>query len=248
MTPRDGLAEILDASRDNLRVVLERRGAYARSSETAHVDFARYFAAGLVDGVPIRPEPIGVLQVPTGNIVASDPFYVMDADTHPFERTVPPGRYPVVAGLADLGPWGERVAFARLKLAETLPVAWELAATALTKDAFRNHYSVDAGLGLFADQAAAERFGRAQTRFSATNPSGNYYDEVLAPCFQAHGDNWCDHRPDAGSDLNVIIFASGLGDGLYPSYWGLSATRETVCLVTDFQMFDADGTILRAKG
>jgi hypothetical protein len=41
---------------------------------------------------------------------------------------------------------------------------------------------------------------------------------------------------DDDGGLDVALFASGLGDGMYASYWGWSK-GELVCLVTDFGLF-----------
>ena len=247
MTGADGRVPILDCCEDNLRVAIERRYPYAVSGHTAPVDFGRYFTNGLVDGVPMWTQSLGELNVPTGSIVACDPVYVTTEHfRHPFERRVVPGRYTVVASLADLGSWGERVAFSMLMLSATAPANWELAETALPVHAYlRSHYGVDAGVGLFGDLAAIELFARVQREFAVAHPQGNYEDEVLEDCFEGHS-NWCDHRPDPASDLNTIIFRTGLGDGLYASYWGLGPAGEPVCLVTDFQLFDREGSILHA--
>src|SRR5262249_18353682 len=101
------------------------------------------------------------------------------------------------------------------------------------------------GLGMFADAAAAESFAAAQKAHLAANAEGNYYDDVLAACFKDH-DAWCDHRPDPRRRLNAIIFGSGLGDGFYSTWWGPTDAGEPACLVTDFQLFDREGTILEA--
>lgn len=245
----DEKAPIIDCRAENLQLALQRRGAYAVSGFSKPVDFGRYFTDGLIDGVRMRMESLGELDVPTGNVVACDPFYVMEDFTCPFERRIAPGRYPVLAALADLDSWGHRVAFAMLRLSTTAPAGWQLATTTFPNQGhvFRSHYGVEAGLGLFADLAAAELFARVQTELAAAQPRGNYYDDVLAKCFERHP-NWCDHRPDPTSSLNAIIFSTGLGDGVYASYWGLASGGEPVCLVTDFQLFDREGVILQAAG
>jgi hypothetical protein len=38
---------------------------------------------------------------------------------------------------------------------------------------------------------------------------------------------------------NIIGFSTGMGDGTYSSYWGLSMDNKAVCLVTDFNMIKA---------
>jgi len=37
-------------------------------------------------------------------------------------------------------------------------------------------------------------------------------------------------------ELNIIMFHSGYGDGLYPSYWGIDEKGEICSLVIDFEV------------
>jgi hypothetical protein len=53
---------------------------------------------------------LGDFALPTGQIVAADPFYTSEEFTQPFSLTVPTGRYrryPVIASVVDLSPWGQ---------------------------------------------------------------------------------------------------------------------------------------------
>jgi hypothetical protein len=45
---------------------------------------------------------------------------------------------------------------------------------------------------------------------------------------------WADIDRDSKSDLHLIAFSSGCGDGYYASYWGYGDSGEIACLLTDF--------------
>ncbi|HRC32866.1 MAG TPA: DUF4241 domain-containing protein [Bacteroidia bacterium] len=40
------------------------------------------------------------------------------------------------------------------------------------------------------------------------------------------------------SELNITMFTSGEGDGLYPIYWGIDKDGNPVSLIIDFNVLD----------
>ena len=63
----------------------------------------------------------------------------------------------------------------------------------------------------------------------------DYFEEIAAamePNY-IHTRDWANFLIGS-SGLNVAVFSSGVGDGLYESLWGLDANDEPACLVTDF--------------
>ncbi|WP_317615143.1 MULTISPECIES: DUF4241 domain-containing protein [Bacillus] len=38
--------------------------------------------------------------------------------------------------------------------------------------------------------------------------------------------------------MDIAMFTTGFGDGMYPSFWGLDENGEPACLVTDFLIMD----------
>jgi hypothetical protein len=50
--------------------------------------------------------------------------------------------------------------------------------------------------------------------------------------------SWAHILPSGESDLNLIVFSAGNGDGAYPTYLGLSPAGHEVVVVTDFQVFE----------
>lgn len=182
---------------------------------------------------------IGALHVPSGRLVACDPFFARS--TSPFAREVAPGDYEVELSVTDSPEWGPRHAMARVVIASDgeaptfEPADRDFADT--------NWFPVEAGLGSFMDEVAREAFVQRMVAFYQANPKGNYYDDVLASEFKQHADpadtfdegSWNMHVLP-GSSLNVAMFSSGLGDGSYRTFWVLNERGEVTALVIDFDL------------
>ena len=186
----------------------------------------------------ITVTPIGDLELPTGEIIACDPLVTSD-DWPALSRKVKPGRYPVTLFEAQ-----DRVAAAFLRFRPGVPVRWELATlpgqdvSTLNGDEIFG-YPVDAGLGAFMDKTAMALMSAAQDNLK---PEQNYYDDVLAAEFAPNRDRFVMHHPATCNPVNIAMFWSGWGDGLYASFWGLDAAGEPLVLMTDFGVIEnADG-------
>lgn len=163
----------------------------------------------------VTPHEAGLLHVPSGRIVACDPAcYVEPA----FQRTIPPGRYRVVAGTVDTVFEGTRVAYLALWVKDT-PIVREEYAYRDGRDAFQ--YAVDAGLGCFVDATLAP------TARAAVRAAIDARDAVVL----LGGWNYLDYQVGEG---NVVMCRSGFGDGYYATYVGLDAHGDVVCFVSDF--------------
>ncbi|TPK88447.1 DUF4241 domain-containing protein [Mesorhizobium sp. B2-4-17] len=181
---------------------------------------------------------IGELDLPTGEIIACDPL-TTGIDWPALSRKIKPGRYPVSLLEAQ-----GRVAVAVLRFRPGKPIRWELAtlpgqdASTLKGDEVFG-YPVDAGLGSFMDKMAMALMSDQQDKLEADQ---NYYDDVLATEFAPNQDRFVMHYPVPGNPINVAMFWSGWGDGIYPSFWGLNAAGEPLLLMTDFGVLEnADG-------
>lgn len=196
----------------------------------------------------LKEEPIAKLILPSGKIIAGDPFFI--SNVVPFSKIVPPGEYPVSIFMSKIGEDHYRVAFARIKFKESKAVRWELAVTdSITQKDIDSlqpgdffGYGVDAGLGCFTDLETNKLYNAVMDSFYKNNSNGNYYTDILEEEFKtadkrsysrSTGD-WNNHFPKKGSPLNVVMFSSGWGDGHYPSYWGFNEKNEIVELITDF--------------
>ena len=179
---------------------------------------------------------VAELELPSGEIIACDPL-VNAMGTPAFSRTVPPGRYPVDACVAQIEPGHVRVAGIRVVFQPGIPVTWSPAETEGPDGMVGHGYGVDAGLGCVMDAQARDLLVAAQRALVETRPHGNYHDDVLEA--ELGDREWVDHRPAPGRSENVVIVHSGWGDGVYDSVWGLDAGGDPVWLVTDFCVLTA---------
>lgn len=176
---------------------------------------------------------MGELELPTGEIVASDPL--AQPERPAFARKVQPGKYPVTLYL-----FMGRPALAMVRFAPGNPSKWEIATTpeqdaATLKDDEIFGYPVDAGTGSFRDVTALKLMDERERREIAAGAKNfNYYDDVLADEY----DVYVMHRPIPENSLNIAVFQSGWGDGFYATFWGLDAAGKPLVLMTDFQTLE----------
>jgi hypothetical protein len=216
------------------RVQPGARGARDTVRNVVHSAFATAFAAGTRftdEGktIEMSTRVLGTLDVPSGRLVACDPFTTEFAPPSPgFARTAPTGVFPVEVAIARFENGDQRIACARVRFAspDERAVKWEPAfgeGQGPFEDGSLPGYGVDAGTGCFFDCAAVGDVGE-------TDP-----DEWLV-AFQANQvDTWSWHVT-APEKASVILFSSGFGDGIYTSYWGFDASGAIVELVTDFEV------------
>lgn len=217
----------------------------------ASIDYNQYFDQATINNTPVAYKHLGDLNVTTGKIIACDPLISL-CDASPFTRTIAPGKYPVTACVVKTESYGERHAFVKLEFNKETATKWEMAllkdqdVDSLTDEDEIFGFPVDAGLACFCDEATQKLYNKFDEDFMIKNPKGNIYDDHIEAEFRKNschpndpesvGDwiNFCiPHQPDE----NVIMFSSGLGDGIYPSYWGISEEGNVCSLVVDLQVF-----------
>jgi hypothetical protein len=105
---------------------------------------------------------------------------------------------------------------------------------------------VDGGTGCFVDELAVaclapdqERFGDAMQELSATGGqwSMDAFLAAMPPVLRQLYRGQQRGEPailDPETGANLVAFPSGIGDGCYASYFGLTAAGESAWLVTDF--------------
>jgi hypothetical protein len=214
------------------------------------VDYNKYFDKKEIDDTPLDFLSLGELFVPSGEIIVCDPlagyFHAKS-----LTKIVKPGWYPVTISVAKTKNSGERYAIAKLEFSKDKATRWELALIEgqdikelKEEDEFFG-FPVDAGLGCFMDAKTKYFYNEFDNEFMKDHPDGNIYDDLFAAEFKKNAKDQNDTR-DIGDwlnfhlpnkqDMNVIMFHSGYGDGVYPSYWGVTDGGDICSLIIDFMV------------
>ena len=219
----------------------------------AIIDYSLYLESKLESHNLISIK-IGELSLPTGRIVAADPFFSFGKA--PFNRGVKPGKYPVFLYLTEgKNDNAHRIALAKIQFTHNPVLKWVMAISEgmedaevllLREDEFLG-YPVDQGLGMFVDELVNHKFNLEMELFYQKHEYGNFFEEILAQEFKdfsghhhlsRNPGDWNIHFLNDNIRENVVMFATGLGDGVYPCYWGLDHYGREVSLITDFLMLN----------
>jgi hypothetical protein len=189
----------------------------------------RKFAKGTVE---LRDA--GTVSVTSGVIAVGDPSSRIDK---PLARTVPPGRYPVVASVAHLSASDERrVAAAMVRFSDRPIVSWEPALPrgedpATLEPGQYFGYGVDGGIACFADEALLPAL------------DFDTWEKTIMPAIErADSKGLCAATEIELGGGNVVAFTTGAGDGFYVSFWGLDDSGQPVALVTEFRILGTEVT------
>lgn len=189
----------------------------------------------------------GFLVMPTGRLVACDPFAVLQR-TGNLSVQVHPGRYRVLVTLADVSDANDgshiREAYATLMLDEAAAEATRRIITPLRDGACPPEmgddgtyfgFPVDAGTACFVDQGPVEALmpdGSWEDIFDDGTPNG-WFARMDDPSHICEGIANIP-LPLATHGENIIIFHSGWGDGHYPVVGGYDASYRLVRVHIDF--------------
>ncbi len=203
-----------------------------------------YLEAALQDGYSVKNvklvhRPVGDLLLPTGCLVACDPFVCPEAE--PFSLSLPRGRFPVVLIIAEIAA-DQRVAFALVHFSPRTPVRWEMLTAGRQdisnlKDGEIFGYGVDSGTGCFMDSSASRLLNDAMRKDPA------YYETLTKEMDKTYRDTWSWVDTKFG-DANLVAFSSGYGDGLYATYVGFDSDNEISTIVTDFAVLPSEPNVI----
>lgn len=159
---------------------------------------------------------IGSLVLPTGRIVACDPYF--DVTQQPFTERVDCGNYPVFLAV---DAESRTVALAMVQFSDGRPTSWSV-----TEPGW---FPVDSAMACFMDVTLARRLMRAKNRGRFDRYWKRVSDEM-----EENGGNWANVCLGESMAANMIVIKTFGGDGAFSSYWGYSMTGQRVCLVADF--------------
>ena len=150
-------------------------------------------------------------------------------------------------GVFNSEEFGIRMTGIKLEISDRIPVSYEAAADYVMvngeKKPGAGGFGVDAGMATFCDADTAKAYWEFLSKWYTENPEGNFYDDYLAELFQKSYEKFPDLQREGGdfirwripgSEQEMIMVASGLGDGFYCSYWGFDSDGNMAELVTMF--------------
>ncbi len=158
---------------------------------------------------------LGELVVTSGRIAVADPLTTEDAPA--IAAKVPRGRHPL--WLQRDAPEG-RVNAAVVVVGKGVPTRWERAGS----------YGVDTGFSGFFDVEAGNAMLQMANEIAAGELDAAVHDK-LRPAIGAQ-DLCLELVPQTGA--NVLLFTSGLGDGIYDTWLGYAGDGALLAIATDF--------------
>jgi hypothetical protein len=180
----------------------------------------------------ISRHDVGVLVMPTGSVWAGDPLTAAAYRTRPFTVSVDPGRYRVVAVMADntaRGASWRLPAALQLIVRDEAVVTWKPAQWSGLKSTTINGYPVDSGTGCFADVTAGLDLATTDDDMVGENIQ-----------LQLHGKSWTMSELNAETKANVAVMNTD-GDGVFGTWIGRTTTGEVACFLTSFGVVDVPG-------
>ena len=182
---------------------------------------------------------LGHLNITSEKIVVCDPLTgFRGADT--LIENIENGSYPI-AVLKTASSFGVRYALSQLQISNNQPVSWQKA----KGNWYDGNFMVDAGLACFMDSETLVHYTHFIDDFYIKNPRGNVYDDLLAALFKKNAEdkknkkdigNWLNFQLPNHKKANICMFQSGLGDGMYQSYWGYDNENKPCQLLIDFNI------------
>ncbi|MEJ3742918.1 DUF4241 domain-containing protein [Actinomycetes bacterium KLBMP 9797] len=204
--------------------MIPRAPDFDRLLADGHVQDASYLRAGCV--ATARVVRADRLRLPTGRLVAAEPLM----NGCPFTQTVAPGDYPVEIIMADFhgGTSFTEVAAARVLIRAEPAHVWRLALCASQDLADLAEgqlfgYPVDGGTGSFGSPEV----------FDALADDEEAQDDLIADASFGRDEPFVTYTDEA-TGTNLVMFASGGGDGIYPTWIGYTVDGEVACFLTDF--------------
>ena len=214
---------------------------YERNKEKfrCKVDLESYFIEKKIGKMEVDTLDIGEVNLPTGEILACDPLVEL-GEVRTYLQKTPLGKFPVKIAVVLSEDYGDRYACVKVEFSKNKPIVYELAVTRTEEgmdEAKEDEYygfGVDAGMGCVADKKAQEEYSKYWKKLEeegADNPYDDIFEELLEesfkkfPKYQRDGGDWANFIIP-NSDLNIPVFASGWGDGVYPCYFGYDEKGE----------------------
>jgi hypothetical protein len=177
----------------------------------------------------------GNLNLVRGRIIATDPILMYDDES--YSEKVVPGSYPVYIYVGKTENRKSQTLVSELRINDNTPVKWELAlykgesSRTFSHDEFMG-YEVENGLGCFMDEQAMEILDTMDEKELEN------YEKLVRDSVKSSENSCADILIDKKTKSNIIVFASGWNDGVFPTYYGFDKQNKLSRLVTDFMVIE----------
>ncbi|KFF27690.1 DUF4241 domain-containing protein [Chryseobacterium vrystaatense] len=200
------------------------------------VDIESYFTSDEIMDQKMEVMEIGNVSIPSGKVIVRDPLVYLNAREKPYFVEVPKGNFPVKIAVAKLEDWGDRYAAVKVEFTKEAAVVYREALIGEEElgDAEGEDYFgfvVDAGLACITDTQVVPYVDKFISELDVDNIYDDYFAELFAKSYNENPDNqrdlgdWINWKVP-GTEYQIPIFASGLGDGVYPVYFGYDSKGE----------------------
>lgn len=204
---------------------------YERNKEKfrCKIDLDNYFFEKKIGEMEVDVLDIGEVNLPTGEIIACDPFVEL-GEAKTYIQKTPIGKFPVKIAVALSEDYGNGYTCVKVEFNKNKPVVYELAITGNEKgmdeaaeDDFYG-FGVDAGMGCVADKKSQYEYSIYWNKLEedgADNPYDDLFEELLSesfkkfPKYQRDGGDWVNFTIP-NSDLNIPIFCIRVGRWIFP--------------------------------
>lgn len=207
------------------------------------VDIETYFTADEIMDQKMEVMEIGNVSLPSGKVIVRDPLVYLNAKEKPYFVEVPKGTFPVKIAVAKLEDWGDRYAAVKVEFTKEKAVVYREALIGEEElgDSEEDYFGfvVDAGLACITDTQVVPYVDQFISELDIENIYDDYFAELFAKNYKDNPTNqrdlgdWINWKVP-GTEYQIPIFASGLGDGVYPVYFGYDANEEICSLYIHF--------------
>lgn len=208
------------------------------------VDIEAYFTLDEIMDQKMEVMEIGNVSLPSGKVMVRDPLVYLNGDENPYFVDAPKGNFPVTIAVAKLEEWGDRYAAVKVEFTKEKPATYREALIGIENLEDINEgdffgFAVDAGLGCITDQEVVPYVEKFISELKVDNIYDDYFAELFAKSYKDNPENqrelgdWINWTVP-GTDYQIPMFASGLGDGLYPVYFAYDAQGKVCGLYIHF--------------
>ena len=199
----------------------------------------------------IQTFTVGLADFPSGSVVLADPLVYLGNKKYQtvLNRHIPKGSYKVELSIFYSNLVGIRVAAARININNKPAVRYELAMPKgysienFNEKGVFSFFGVDSGIACITDESLADEFSDFIKEWRNKNTDKEIYNDYFMQLFQKsyeknpslqrkNGDFLLWNLPK--SNNKIIMFTSGMGDGIYSAYWGFDENGNISNLTVPF--------------